>query len=150
MFDFTFPRESTVRWLAVTLFTVSLACARRPSSSEVATAARTPCVASPSADSTVYDTTQVTKKPTPITGPPVPYPDHLRQQGITGRVVLSAIINTDGNIDGRSVTVLWRDRPEFEREALRWTREARFWPGCIGDNAVRVRIALPFDWRIKS
>jgi len=97
----------------------------------------------------VYDTTHVTKKPLAISGPQVSYPDQLRQQGINGHVELAVIINADGSVD-RSVTVVWRDRPEFEREALKWLSEARFSPGCIGDTAVRVRIVLPIRWTVKS
>jgi TonB family protein len=139
-----------VRWLGAALLILVPGCARRAPSTALATNARTSCTASPSPDATVYDTTQVTKKPVAVSGPQMPYPDQLRQQGINGHVVLAVTINADGNVDGQSVTVLWRDRPEFEREALRWLRGAQFMPGCIGGNAVRVRIALPFDWRVKS
>jgi TonB family protein len=139
-----------MRWLAAVLSPLVLGCATRAPSSDLARGATPRCVDSPSPDSTVYDTTHITRKPWAISGPQMSYPDQLRQQGINGHVELSVIINADGSVDRRSVTVVWRDRPEFEREALKWVSEARFSPGCIGDNAVRVRIALPIRWTVKS
>jgi len=139
-----------VRCLAAVLLPLVLGCATRAPSSDLARAGAPPCVYSPSLDSTVYDTTRVTKKPSAMSGPRMSYPDQLRQQRINGHVELSVIINADGSVDRQSVTIVWRDRPEFEREALNWLSEARFSPGCIGDKAVRVRIALPIRWTVKS
>ena len=60
----------------------------------------------PSTDSTVFDTAQVSRKPEIVSGPDIQYPDELRLQRISGRVVYSLIINADGRLDPTSLKVL--------------------------------------------
>jgi TonB family protein len=98
----------------------------------------------------VFDTTQVSEKPHAIRGPPVSYPVDLRVRRVEGTVVIGTVINADGSVDRDSITILRGDLVAFEREALRWLAGARFWPGCREGRAVRVRIALPFTWRIRG
>jgi len=106
------------------------------------------CASNPSPDTTVFDTTQVSKKPVVISGPRLSYPDELRQQGISGRVVYSLIVNTDGRADYHSIRVLRSDHFEFEQTSRLYVQQALFSPGCIGGQAVRVRIALPIDFKV--
>ncbi len=106
------------------------------------------CAENPSRDTTVLDTTQVSRKPEVVSGPRIPYPDELRRQRVSGRVVYALTINADGSLDSASVDVLRSDRAEFERVARQYLQGARFSLGCRDGQAVRVRIALPIDSRI--
>ena len=106
------------------------------------------CQSNPSSDTTVFDTTQVSRRPEVLSGPNLTYPDELRSQGISGRVVLSMIINADGTLERRSIERVFSDHPDFEKSAIRYLREAVFSPGCRKGQAVRVRVRIPIDFRV--
>jgi TonB family protein len=110
---------------------------------------RTSCSGLSNTDTTVYDTTQVTERPYARSGPRPEYPDELRRRYIEGHVVLSVVIAIDGTVDPSSITIIKRDRPAFEDQALRWARGASYWPGCRAGVPVRVRFALPMDFTIR-
>ena len=107
-----------------------------------------PCQDNPSSDTTVFDTTQVSRRPDIVSGPDLEYPDRLRSQGISGRVVLSMIINADGRVEPQSIERVFSVHPEFERSARRYLREVVFNPGCREGQAVRVRVRIPIDFRV--
>jgi len=133
------------------LFSIGLGgCAARGSHGVASHEIRTSCIGLLSGDSTVFDTTQVSEKPRALSGPVPDYPMGLRLAHIGGRVVLAAVINADGRADASSITVLRSDQPEFEREARRWVLGAVYAPGCRDGRAVRVRVAIPLDFRVKS
>jgi TonB family protein len=135
-------------WFAVL---VVLACAGAPPHSRQSAdlRGRTSCSGLSNADTTVYDTTQVTERPYARSGPRPAYPDALRRDYIEGHVVLSVIIAVDGTVDRSSIAIIKRDRPAFEAQALRWARGASYWPGCRSGVPVRVQIALAMDFTIR-
>ena len=99
-------------------------------------------------DPTVYDTTQVTVQPAIRTGPVLTYPSEPRARGIQGRVVISAVVNTSGYVDESSVQVVQSVDPELDAAARRYVVRAFFSPGCLDGHAVRVRVAIPIDFRL--
>jgi len=64
-------------------------------------------------------------------------------------VVYSVIINANGRVDAGSITVLRSDHPEFESASRQMIEQAEFSPACLNGEAVRVRIAVPVDFRVK-
>jgi len=108
------------------------------------------CADHPSQDTTVFDTTQVSKKPEVVSGPNLRYPDELRQQRVSGGVVYSLIVNADGKADRRSIRLLRSDDFEFERASRAYIEEAVFSPGCLNGQAVRVRVRLPIDFKVRG
>jgi TonB family protein len=127
---------------------LSCATSAQRSSNSPSTRGRTSCSDLTNADTTVYDTTQVTEKPFARSGPFPRYPVNLRQRGIEGSVTLSVVVNADGRVDRRSITVFRGSYTEFEREAIRWAEGSLFWPGCLEGRPVRVRTTLPMDFKI--
>ena len=107
------------------------------------------CANTPSPDTAVFEVSQLSQPQFLISGPTLEYPDSLRRQGKSGRVVYSVIINKDGRVDVRSVTVEHRDEVEFEWAARRWLEGARFSPGCLNGQAVRVRRSVPIDFKVR-
>ena len=99
-------------------------------------------------DSTVYDTTQVTTQAEILAGPQLHYPDGPRREGIQGRVVLALVVNTDGRVEPRSVTLVQRLHPAMDAEAKRYALLASFQPACLRGSPVRVRVRIPIDFRI--
>ena len=106
----------------------------------------TSCAALARTDSTVYDTTQVTERPTIRTAPEVRYPQMQRDLHIGGRVILGVIVGSDGAPEDSSVQVLNRVDPALDHEAVRWLAGVTYWPACRGGRPVRVHIAQPLDF----
>jgi TonB family protein len=107
----------------------------------------TSCASAKSADTTVYDTTQLSERPVPRSIPELVYPDQARKKKLKGLVVVNAVVTTDGVVDPASVTVAMRAHPVLDAEAERVILLATFWPGCRDSLAVRSRISVPFDFR---
>src|SRR6266566_2738561 len=108
--------------------------------------ARTSCAISVSTDTTIFELTEVTESPIVrhIAAPRLP-PD-LVQGRLQARVVLSLVVNADGNVDSGSAAILERSNTALDSEALRTGKAATFWPGCRYDDAVRIRVRLPIEY----
>src|SRR5213596_1039688 len=72
-----------------------------------------------------------------LSGPPLPYPNLLRQAGIQGRVVVHAIIDTAGRAEPWSVHVIESPQPGFDQAARNFVLEAQFRPGRMRARDVR-------------
>jgi TonB family protein len=98
-------------------------------------------------DSTVYDTTQVTQRPILYEAQPVHYPAKARARGVEGRVLLAVTINADGLPDVPSIQMISSPDSELTVAAVRWVRSAKFEPVCLATKAVRVRVAIPVEFK---
>jgi TonB family protein len=107
----------------------------------------TSCASVKSADTTVYDTTQLSERPVPRSVPELVYPDQARKDKLHGQVIVTAVVTTDGAVDPTSLTLTMRAHPLLDAEAERIVLLATFWPGCRDSVAVRSRISVPFDFR---
>jgi TonB family protein len=132
--------------LAIGLVILTAACATSGLRSKQEAAAG--CAAGQNADSTVYDTLQVTRRPERYAGPPPQYPTSAREQLVQGRVLIAFIIEPTGEVNQSSVSVVRSPDARLTESALLVVRQSKFRPGCLGDRAVRVRVALPVDYRI--
>lgn len=110
--------------------------------------APTSCAAVASADSTIYDTTQLAEKPVPRTVPKLEYPAEARRQRIHGRAVVTAVVSPAGVVEPASVAMIVSADPLLSAEARRVVSLATFWPACRGGIAVRARIAVPFEFTV--
>ena len=106
----------------------------------------TSCVGLASTDSAVYDTTQVTERPSLRSASEPRYPQIQRDLGIEGRVIVALLVGPDGVPDQSSVQVLQRVDPAIDRAAVRWIRSASYWPACRDGRPVRARITQPVDF----
>ncbi len=138
-----------MQWFAL-IPVVALGCAAHPyARPETPSAPRShSCVRNASPDTTFYDTTQVTSKPKAVSGPRLDYPEQLRRDRISGSVVYSAVVNSDGRVDRHSIRILRSDNIEFEHASREYLEQVLFSPGCLNGEAVRVRVTLPIDFRI--
>jgi len=110
----------------------------------------TSCATRPSADSTIYDTSQVTERPVPRAVPPLEYPAEARHRRVQGRAVVTAVVSAAGLVEPVSVTVTQSAHALLDAEARRVVSAARFWPACREGAAVRARIAIPFDFKMSG
>ena len=113
-------------------------------------AARTSCAAAPGSDTTIYDTTQVGERPVPRSVPPAEYPAEARRRRIQGRSVVTAVVSPEGTVELPSVTIAQSSNTLLDVEARRIVSQAIFWPACRDGEAVRTRIAVPFDFKLSG
>jgi len=102
----------------------------------------------PSSDQ-VFMESVVEERPELLTRPPLQYPDLLRQAGVQGRVLVSAIIDTLGRAEPTSVKVVQSPNPGFDQPAKNMVLKSLFRPARVHGRAVRVLVNLPIDFTIK-
>jgi TonB family protein len=110
----------------------------------------TSCAAVKSADSTIYDTSQVSEPPVPRSVPALEYPAEARKKKVHGRAVVIAVVGADGVVEPPSVTIAVSAHALLDAEARRVVSAATFWPACREGAAVRARIVIPFDFKMSD
>ncbi len=90
----------------------------------------------------------VDERPEVLTGPPLAYPEPLRQAGIAGRVLVRAVIDTLGRAEPASVVVLESPNRGFDRAAIDYVRRALFRPARVLGRPVRVLVEVPIEFQI--
>jgi TonB family protein len=98
----------------------------------------------------VFMESGVDERPEVLSGPAMQYPDLLRQAGVTGRVLVQAIIDTTGRAEPASVKVVQSPNTGFDQPAINYVLGAQFRPARIHGRAVRVLVNLPIDFSIKK
>ena len=129
----------------------ALACTTpHVSSRQIQTARPVPtsCDSLPSADTSVYDSTQLSEHAAPRSVPQPVYPADARKHKVEGRVIVTAVVNADGTVDSASVDVTAGAYASLDAEARRMVTLTKFWPACRGGVAVRSRIVAPFDFKL--
>jgi protein TonB len=77
------------------------------------------------------------------------YPIPAQEDGVSGRVILSFIIEKDGSLS--NIVVQSPAGHGFDEEALRVLKLAKAWkPGMQNGQPVRVRYAIPINFRLSS
>lgn len=87
--------------------------------------------------------------PVLLAGPVPAYPELLRQAGIEGRIVLEAVVDTTGRVEGESIVVVSAGHPGFVDAARQALMGTLFRPGRMTGRAVRVRVRLPFEFVLR-
>jgi len=108
------------------------------------------CGSAASPDSTVYDTTQVTQRPVLYDANTLKYPGTARARRVQGRVLLAVTVNVDGRPDPQSIETLSSPDAELTDAATHWVRSAMFVPACLSGRSVRVRVAIPVDFKLSK
>jgi protein TonB len=88
--------------------------------------------------------------PAILAGPLPAYPDLLRQAGIEGRVVLEVVVDTLGRVEPGSFVVVTARHPGFVAPAQRALAATLFRPARVHGRAVRVRVRVPIDFRLRG
>ncbi len=77
------------------------------------------------------------------------YPEVARQAGIEGRVVVQVVVDETGKVIPGTERILTSTNDVFNEPALSAARDCTFKPGQMGDRAVKVRVNIPFAFRLK-
>ena len=136
--------------LALNVALLSLAACTPPAPSGSTPPQVTSCAGKPSPDSTVYDTSQVSERPIRRSGPMPIYPPSASLERIQGTVVVAVVIERDGTIDPNSVQLVQRADSRLEESATQTVVGTTFWPACRDGFAVRIRVAIPVNYRVRG
>lgn len=91
----------------------------------------------------------VDERPEPLSCPVPAYPPLLQQAGISGTVLIQAVVDTLGRIDPNDqFRILSSDHRGFERPAREAILRCRFRPGKVRGRPVRVLINQPYSFGI--
>jgi len=101
------------------------------------------------ADTGVYVPLTVDEAPELLSAPTPDYPPLLRLAGISGRVVVEAVVDTAGRVEPNSARVVEATDPAFGAAALASVRVALFRPARTYGRAVRVRVRLPVEFALR-
>jgi len=77
------------------------------------------------------------------------YPEIARNAGIEGRVTIQVIVDENGKVMPGTERVLSSTNEVFNAPALEAARKCQFKPGQMGDRKVRVRVNIPFAFKLK-
>ena len=108
-----------------------------------------PAAAAAPDGSHAFDAALVDDPPVLLAGPQAVYPELLRQAGLEGRVILEAVVDTTGRIELASVTVVSATHGAFVAPARQSLVSSLFRPGRVRGRAVRVRVRVPMDFRLR-
>lgn len=78
------------------------------------------------------------------------YPSLLRETGITGRTMVTLIIDEQGRVEPGSVTVQETTNDAFREPAVRVAEKFRFRPAKLGGEPVPVIIVIPIVWQMEN
>ena len=92
----------------------------------------------------------VQERPELISHPDVQYPEALLRRGVTGRVLLAAVIDTAGRVEPASVAVLEATDSAFISPVREMLLAARYRPGRAYGRAVRMRVRVPADFDVAA
>ncbi|HXV91467.1 MAG TPA: energy transducer TonB [Gemmatimonadales bacterium] len=106
----------------------------------------TPSVAAPGG---VYLAAVVEEAPALLSGPPLGYPELLRQARVQGRVEVEAVIDTSGRAEAGTIAVVRSPHPAFDEAARDFVRRALFRPGRMHGRAVRVLVRVPIEFALR-
>jgi len=76
------------------------------------------------------------------------YPDSLRDRGVEGRVVVQVVVDSTGQAEPGTATVLQSTHPGFNQAAIDFVNAARFRPARSHGRAVSAMVTVPIDFKV--
>ncbi len=100
----------------------------------------------PAPTQTVFEVYEVDEPPQPIVQVQPEYPEVARKAGLEGRVIVAAIVDENGNVI--QVNIHSSTNSIFNEAALEAARKMKFKPARQKDIAVKVKVLIPFVFRL--
>jgi protein TonB len=114
----------------------------------VATSGGAHVPAPPGGAGDAWTAARVDEPPVLLAGRAPAYPNVLRMAGITGSVVMRAVVDTLGQVEPASIVAVSSANRAFEASARAYILSAHFRPARVRGRAVRVLIQVPVDFRL--
>jgi TonB family protein len=100
----------------------------------------------PAPTQTVFELIDVDEPPQPLVQVQPEYPEEARKAGLEGRVIVVAVVDENGDVIEASI--YRSDNPIFNEAALEAAKKMKFKPGRQKDIAVKVKVLIPFVFRL--
>jgi len=100
----------------------------------------------PAPTQTVFEVYEVDEPPQPVVQVQPEYPEVARRAGLEGRVIVSAIVDENGNVV--QVSIHSSTNSIFNEAALEAAKKMRFKPAKQKDIAVKVKVLIPFVFKL--
>lgn len=86
--------------------------------------------------------------PRPLKTKPPAYPTKLRDEGVSGAVIIALVLDENGKVMAAEATKVSRE--EFREPALKAVREWTFVPAQVAGKPVRARVSVPLNFSAES
>jgi protein TonB len=100
----------------------------------------------PAPTQTVFEVYEVDEPPQPIVQVQPEYPEVARKAGLEGRVIVAAVVDEKGNVI--QAYIHSSTNPIFNEAALEAAKKMKFKPARQKDIAVKVKVLIPFVFRL--
>jgi len=100
----------------------------------------------PAPTQTVFEVYEVDEPPQPIVQVQPEYPEVARKAGLEGRVIVAAVVDENGNVIQASIHS--STNSIFNEAALEAAKKMKFKPARQKDIAVKVKVLIPFVFRL--
>jgi protein TonB len=100
----------------------------------------------PAPTQTVFEVYEVDEPPQPVVQVQPEYPEVARKAGLEGRVIVAAVVDENGNVIQASIHS--STNPIFNDAALEAAKKMKFKPARQKDIAVKVKVLIPFVFRL--
>jgi TonB family protein len=77
------------------------------------------------------------------------YPQDLRESGLSGRVLISFVIDTTGHAERNSIEVVSSTHPGFINPAIQAVLSCTYRPGVVAGVKVPVRVTQPVNFSVE-
>jgi protein TonB len=100
----------------------------------------------PAPTQTVFEVYEVDEPPQPVVQVQPEYPEVARKAGLEGRVIVAAVVDENGNVVQASIHS--STNPIFNDAALEAAKKMKFKPARQKDIAVKVKVLIPFVFKL--
>jgi len=100
----------------------------------------------PAPTQTVFEVYEVDEPPQPIVQVQPEYPEVARKAGLEGRVIVAAVVDENGNVIQASIHS--STNSIFNEAALEAAKKMKFKPARQKDIAVKVKVLIPFVFKL--
>ena len=92
--------------------------------------------------------TGLIQPPRRVSGPDVAYPTALLSRRVEGRVVVTAVVDTTGQVEPASIQMLQSPDSAFDEPVRQMMLASRFTPATVNGRPVRAPVRLQLDLRV--
>src|SRR5207247_3655029 len=92
--------------------------------------------------------TGLIQPPRRVSGPDVAYPTALLSRRVEGRVVVTAVVDTTGQVEPASIQMLQSPDSAFDEPVRQMMLASRFAPATVNGRPVRAPVRLQLDLRV--
>ncbi|MFZ8833043.1 MAG: energy transducer TonB [Candidatus Caldipriscus sp.] len=95
---------------------------------------------------TVFDVSGLDEPPQPLVQVQPEYPEKAKKAKLEGRVIVAVVVDENGDVI--DAYIHYSDNPIFNEAALEAAKKMKFKPGRLKDKPVKVRVLIPFVFKL--